>query len=138
MSLKNIHWGKALLGLLLCYVIMVAAAFGWVAVYSHAINPGQPLAHYQAYANVASPWAALSAGVPAFFLVAWWLARKTRENPRGTVGAMFVIYVVLESAVVLSVPNSNLSLAFMAGNFLLKGLACALGCWFAERQTRAA
>ncbi|MEO7650773.1 MAG: hypothetical protein ABIZ80_09920 [Bryobacteraceae bacterium] len=34
----------------------IAAAFGWVAVYSYLINPGQPMAAYEAQAQVSGPW----------------------------------------------------------------------------------
>ena len=62
-------------------IVMIAAAFAWVAIYSHVLRPGQSLATYQAYAREASPIVSLVVGIPAFFAAGIWL--RKRLGPAG-------------------------------------------------------
>jgi len=48
-------WKKAIGGVVAAEVLLVAAAFLWVALYSHLIAPGQEVSAYRQYAQVASP-----------------------------------------------------------------------------------
>jgi hypothetical protein len=36
----KINWGRAFAGALIGEIAQIAAAFGWVAIYSYLINPG--------------------------------------------------------------------------------------------------
>ena len=47
----KIRWGRAFAGALAAEIAQIAAAFVWVAIYSYLINPGQPLATYEAHAQ---------------------------------------------------------------------------------------
>ena len=47
MSLRHIHGVRALSGAVLAEVVLIAAAFGWVAIYSYLINPDQPVSVYE-------------------------------------------------------------------------------------------
>lgn len=75
--MKPIYWGRAVFGTIVAEIAIVAAAFAWVAVYSYLINPGQPMATYEAYAVVASPWVSVIAGIPVFYLVSYFIARTS-------------------------------------------------------------
>lgn len=86
--MKSIRWGIALLA---CYIIMIASAFSWVAIYSHLLQPGLSMEHYHAYAEQTAPWVALIVGIPAFFGAGWWIARKAGANPWGTTTAMVLL-----------------------------------------------
>jgi len=39
----KISWGRAGVGALIAEIGQIAAALGWVAIYSYLINPGQPV-----------------------------------------------------------------------------------------------
>src|SRR5258707_1032464 len=60
----KINWGRACAGALIAEITQIAAAFGWVAIYSYLINPGQPMATYQAHAQASGPWVSILAGAP--------------------------------------------------------------------------
>jgi hypothetical protein len=47
----KINWGRAFAGALIAEITQIVAAFVWVAVYSYLINPGQPMATYEAHAQ---------------------------------------------------------------------------------------
>lgn len=50
-------------------VVLVAASFAWVAVYSHVLRPGEEFAVYQAHAKVSAPWVAILGGIPLFYWI---------------------------------------------------------------------
>ena len=72
----KISWGRACAGALIAEIAQIAAAFGWVAIYSYLINPGQPMATYEAHAQVSGPWVSLLAGAPIFYAASRWIARS--------------------------------------------------------------
>lgn len=55
MRMNDIRWGAALGGMLVAEVVLVAAAFGWVAIYSLLLHRGESPAFYEQYAMRASP-----------------------------------------------------------------------------------
>jgi hypothetical protein len=114
--------------MLLAEVVQVAAAFAWVAIYSYLVHPGEAPAYYQRYAEVASPWVSLLAGVPIFYLICRWIGSRAPARAWPTAMALFGFFVVLELALVFSagVPSSRIA-RFMAASFLLKFVACHLG-----------
>ncbi|MBL8520486.1 MAG: hypothetical protein JNK75_07410 [Betaproteobacteria bacterium] len=137
MTLKSVRWGLAVLALLLCYLITVACAFGWVAIYGHLIHPGQPDAHYHAYAQLSTPWVALITGIPVFFGAGWWIARKATENPTGTALAMVLLYLAVDFAFLAGAPAGSLPVALMAANLVCKVAAVFAGCAWARRARAA-
>ena len=58
----TIHWVRACAGALIAEITQIAAAFGCVAIYSYLINPGQPMATYEAHAQTSGPWVSILAG----------------------------------------------------------------------------
>ena len=105
-------------------VTQIAAAFGWVAIYSYFINPGQPLATYQAHAQASGPWVSIIAAAPIFYAASRWIARS---QPSAL--ALFAIFFVIESALLVGMMESWTGAPFVliGLSYLTKLGACALG-----------
>jgi hypothetical protein len=115
----QIAWGRAC-----AEVAQIAAAFGWVAIYSHLIKPGQPLAAYQAHAQTSGPWVSVIAGAPIFYAASRWIARS-----RPSALALFGIFLVIDVGLLVSMTKSWTSIPFiLVGlSYVTKLCACALG-----------
>ena len=120
----KIQWGRAFGGFLVAEIAQIAAAFGWVAVYSHVINPGQPFAAYQAHAQASGPWVSILAGAPIFYAASRWIARS-----QATALALFVIFLVIDGGLMLSMTDTwtGGAVALIGLSYLTKAVACALG-----------
>ena len=120
----NVSWGRAGGGALAAEIAQIAAAFGWVAIYSYAIHPGQPLAVYEAHAQASGPWVSIVAGAPIFYAASRWIARS-----RPTALALFAIFLLLDSALLVGMTeNWTAATAALSGtSYLTKLVACALG-----------
>jgi hypothetical protein len=122
---SNIRWASAVAAVLLAEVVLVGCAFGWVAVYSHAIAPGQPVQAYQAYAQQASPWVSILVGMPLFYAIArWWL------RSAGTALVAGLLYLLLDTALLLAAASGGgaaLPWALVGLSYGSKLLAGALG-----------
>lgn len=104
MKLTSIRWVRAIAGTVMAEVAVIAAAFGVVAFYSHAINPGQPVSAYQAWAAQAAPWASVIAGIPVFYALGRWWARGL-----ATALAIFALYLVIDGAILAATGLNGLS-----------------------------
>ena len=120
----KIAWGRACAAALIAEITQIAAAFGWVAVYSYVVNPGQPMATYQAHAQASGPWVSLLAGAPIFYAASRWIARS-----RPTALALFSIFLVVDGALLVGMTESwtDAPLALIGLSYLTKLCACALG-----------
>jgi hypothetical protein len=120
----KIRWGRAFGGALIAQVAQIVAAFGWVAVYSHLINPGQPFPTYQAHAQASGPWVSILAGAPIFYAASRWIARSLP-----TALALFAIFAVIDGALLVSMTESwsGLPVVLIGISYLTKLFACALG-----------
>ena len=120
----TIHWGRAAAGALIAEIAQIAAAFGWVAIYSYLINPGQPMATYEAHAQASGPWVSILAGAPIFYAASRWIARL-----RPTALALFAIFFVIDGALLVGMTESwTGALSAVVGvSYLTKLGACALG-----------
>ena len=127
MTLKNIRWGAALGGALAAESVLIAAAFAWVAIYSHFLHPGESLAFYQQYAQMASLWVSLFAGIPVFYLACRWIGSRTPTRAWPTAITIFGIYFLMDAPFVLLVDNPALTHWFAAINYPAKFLACYFG-----------
>ncbi|MBL8096402.1 MAG: hypothetical protein JNL73_19645 [Anaerolineales bacterium] len=96
MSLRHIHWVRAIGGAIVAEVLLIASAFVWVAIYSYLINPNQPLAVYEQHALDSGPWVSILVGIPLFYAVARWIARN-----RPTALSLCVIVLVFDASVLL-------------------------------------
>jgi hypothetical protein len=120
----KINWGRALGGALIAQIAQIAAAFGWVAIYSYVINPGQPFATYQAHAQASGPWVSILAGAPIFYAASRWIARS-----RPTALALFAIFLVIDAAMLVGMVENWTEVPFVLFglSYLTKLVACALG-----------
>ena len=120
----KISWGRACAGALIAEIVQIAAAFGWVAIYSYLINPGQPIATYQAHAQASGTWVSLIAGAPIFYAASRLIARS-----RPTALALFGIFFLIDGGLLVGMVESWTDFPFvLVGlSFLTKLCACALG-----------
>jgi hypothetical protein len=130
MDLSRIRWLFALLGAVLVEVVLIAAAIAWVTIYSYLIRPGLTLADYQAYAEQASPWVSVIAGLPVFFLAGRWVGGRTAASALPTAIAMFGIYL-LGDLTILLLAKPPVGIWMIGG---LGYLAKLLGCWLGARS----
>lgn len=120
----HIGWGRAVAGALIAEVGQIAAAFGWVAIYSYLINPGQPVAAYEAYAQVSGPWVSILAGAPIFYAASRWIARS-RTNAL----ALFGIFFVIDGGLLVGMTQSwaDFPFALTGLSYFTKLAACVFG-----------
>ena len=120
----KISWGRACGGALIAEITQIAASFGWVAIYSYIINPGQPMATYEAHAQASGPWVSILAGAPIFYAASRWIAKS-----RPTAIALFSIFVVIDGALLIAMTErwTGAALLLIGLSFLTKLGACALG-----------
>jgi hypothetical protein len=124
MGPSNIAWKKVFGGIAAAEVVLVAAAFLWVAVYSHLIAPGQEMNAYRQYAQVASPWVSVIVGVPVFFLLGRWL--KSRRAAMLLFGLFLALDMVLIAVIPAPTPGP-LPLALFAASYATKLAALLAG-----------
>jgi len=120
----KIKWGRASGGALIAEIAQIAAAFGWVAIYSYVIDPGQPFATYQAHAQASGPWVSILAGAPIFYAASRWIARS---QPTGL--ALFAVFFVIDGTLLVGMMESwaGAPFALIGLSYLTKLFACALG-----------
>jgi hypothetical protein len=120
----KINWGRATAGALIAEIGQIGAAFVWVAIYSYFINPGQPLATYEAHAQVSGPWVSILAGAPIFYAASRWIARS-----QPTALALFGIFALIDGALLVGMTESwtAILLVVVGLSYLTKLGACALG-----------
>lgn len=120
----KIAWRRACAGALIAEVSQIAAAFGWVAIYSYLINPGQPVETYQAHAQASGPWVSVVAGAPIFYAASRWIARSRR-----TALALFAVFLAIDGGLLVAMIDSwtGVPLAPIGLSYLTKLGACALG-----------
>src|SRR5262245_63285042 len=97
----KIHWGRACAGALIAEITQIAAAFGWVAIYSYLINPGQPMATYEAHAQASGPWVSILAGMAIFYAASRWIAKSVP-----TAIALFGIFLTIDVALLVGMTES--------------------------------
>ncbi|MBS1826390.1 MAG: hypothetical protein JST93_13800 [Acidobacteria bacterium] len=115
--------GRVVLAVLAAEAIMIAATIAWVAFYSYVIDTGHPAAYYEAYAQRAGPYVALTLGLPAFYLV----CRKISGRGVAKAMAVFVVYCALEIPMLAVSDLSQLPGWLLPANFATKLLGCYLG-----------
>ena len=120
----KVSWVRACAGALIAEVAQIVAAFGWVTIYSYLINPGQPLAAYQAHAQASGPWVSIVAGAPIFYAASRWIARS-----RPTALALFGIFFVIDGAILVGMTErwTAVSFVLIGLSYVTKLGACVLG-----------
>jgi len=77
---SKVRIGAGLLGLFGVLFILYGLAYGWVAVYAYAIEPGHEAAFYEAYAQISSPIIGVLASGPACYLAARFIRRHVGDR----------------------------------------------------------
>ena len=127
MNFRSARWGAALAGVFIAEIIMITAAFTWVAIYSHLIHPGEAPSFYQQYAALASPWVSLVVGVPTFYLICRRIGRKAPASSLTTAMLFFGIYLAIDLSLFLVAGTGALSALFVVLNYSFKFGACYRG-----------
>lgn len=104
---SRIRWRWAIPSFFVLELLMFAAAFGWVAIYSVAVRPGEDAAHYEAYAQWASPIVSLVAGTPLFLFAGRWFYRKLHADAVRTVLVIVAIYAGIDLLLLASWPETT-------------------------------
>jgi hypothetical protein len=120
-------WPRVLAATLLAQVVLVSCAIAWVAIYSHGIAPGQPMAAYHAHAQASGPWVSLLGGVPVFYLLGAWLARHRPAAARASAIALAVCYVSLDLVLLLALAPGRIPWLMVVLNGTAKAAAAWLG-----------
>ncbi|HEU4767159.1 MAG TPA: hypothetical protein VFS77_07280 [Pyrinomonadaceae bacterium] len=93
---------------ILVLAINVAVSILYVTFYSYTINRGQDPQFYQEYAQTASPYSSIIAGVPLMFLICWRVAGWW--EPDFAVKAallIWLVYAVIDVLVLAAVGMST-------------------------------
>jgi hypothetical protein len=127
----NPNWPRVLAATLLAQIVLVAGAIAWVAMYSHLLAPGQPMAAYHAHAQASGPWVSLLLGTPLFYLLGAWLARHRPCAARASALALAGCYLAIDLALLLALAPGGIPWLMVAVNYAAKAAAA----WFgATRQ----
>jgi hypothetical protein len=124
LNIKKIRWGAALGGAVAAEVGQVVAAFAWVAIYSHVLNPGQPMSVYESHAQASGPWVSIIAGFPIFYLASRWIAKSV---PAAL--ALYAIFLLMDVSLMVMMAGQSTGLPFglIGLSYSTKLLACYLG-----------
>jgi hypothetical protein len=95
-NIRNIRWAAAIGGALLAEITQIIASVLWVAIYSYALNPGQPITVYEQNAQASAPWVSIIAGFPIFYAASRWIARSLP-----TALALFGVFLALDIFLIL-------------------------------------
>ncbi len=122
MKLNLVRWRAAVIGAIIAEAVLIGSAFGWVAIYSYAINPGQPLAVYEQHALASGPWVSITMGVPIFYAAGRWIAKTVP-----TALALCGIVLVFDASVLALNGLAGLPIALVAVSYATKLIASRLG-----------
>lgn len=130
MTAKRPAFARAALGAVVAEFGQIFAAFVWVALYSHVIAPGQPMAAYEAHAQLSGPWVSIFAGGAIFYAASRWIA-----HDRLTALVLFGLYLLIDLAIlaVLYDPGIEYPVGLFAVSFVSKAALCYLGGLHAEK-----
>lgn len=124
---SNPSWPRVLSATLLAQVVLIGCAIAWVAVYSHVIAPGQPVAAYHAHAQASGPWVSLLAGLPLFYLLGAGLARHRPAAARASALALAACYLALDLVLLLALAPGRIPWLMVAVNYAAKTVAAWYG-----------
>ena len=128
--MQPVDFAKAFGLAILLMVINVAAAFGVVAVYSYAVDPGHDAAYYDAAALSIAPWSSVAGGIVLFFIACFLAARRRPErNAFGFALASAASYIGIDAAVLLAAGAFQALGMVVPVSFGTKLAAALAGAW---------
>jgi hypothetical protein len=88
------------------------------------LNPDQPMAVYEEYAQASGPWVSILAGFPIFYAASRWIARSTPNAM-----ALFLIFLLIDLPLfaVAGVVMTPELIALAGASYATKLFACLLG-----------
>jgi hypothetical protein len=117
----------------------VAISFFMVWVYSTFIDPGHPLAYYEAFAESAAPIGSVVAGIPLMLLAGYLLGRgRPRRAALLAAGAAALVYIVLDLAILIGAHAAGSVWLWAALSQVTKLAAALAGAALATRASVAA
>ena len=131
-------WLRIIGWALLIHIILIALSFIEVFIYSAFINPGHDQAFYNAHAMQSAPYVAIIAGIPVFFFVARWFARKWPDKKISIALGLSMAYIVIDLLVLIpyGVDFGSHALVFFL-SFGTKLLAAFAGVYLAGSSSLA-
>lgn len=124
-----------LIGLaILAMITLIIVSILEVAIYSYLINPGHPVGVYEAHAQSTAPFISGIFGFIIFFLVARYWTKKNFPDVLGLVLLFPLIYVLLDSIILVVAGTSNWSEIILI--FILANGAKFLGSFLGYKLSR--
>jgi hypothetical protein len=106
----------------------VAISVGVVWVYSTFIEPGRPVADYEAFAMTAAPVSSIVAGVPLMVLAGFFLARGRSDRAAlSAAGAVALLYIAVDAALMKAAGAGSEMWALEAASYSTKLLSALAG-----------
>ena len=133
MQFNQVRWRLAIAGILGAEASLIAMAFGWVAIYSYFVNPGQQFAVYDRFAQATVPYIGLLLSVPVFFFTCRWIGLRAPSSAGGTTLAVFGLYCLIDIPLTLTSSSPIVTPWFMAIDLSLKLLTCLGGAMTARK-----
>src|SRR5437588_59855 len=99
MRLSDMRWGKVCGLAVAAEVALIGATVIYMVIYG-MFNPGHPEEFYQQHVRAAGPIISIVVGIPLFFLLARWLARRAPKGAgQQTAIALWVVWALLDTAI---------------------------------------
>ena len=103
------------------------SAFGWVAIYSYLIHPGEAPSYYENYAQFASPVISVVLGIPYWFFACRWVGQKAGTRAVAMCVWAWVILFLIDFPLNFLAEQSAYSWMMVAISLSTKLLAAYLG-----------
>jgi hypothetical protein len=120
---------RAALGAVAVLALLLASDYAFVALYSHVMQPGLELAHYQEFAQLTAPPFATVLGLFVSYLVASWVIGGA-ANPWPRALLLVAACATLDAALVaaMGLANELLAVPSLLGE-LAKLVGAGLAAW---------
>ena len=139
--MKPLDYLKAIGVAVASLAFTIIASFPMVAFYAFFIEPGHPQEFYTEAAQWIAPWSSYILGPIAFFVLNYWLAKRSPErNAIAFAAASIVAYLVIDLSIVPAMGGDIFAfLTFSMGFwFSIKVLGALSGAHLGQRRAQAA
>lgn len=117
----------------------IAISFGVVWAYSIFVEPGRPVAHYEAFAMRAAPVSSIVAGIPLMLLAGLFLARgHSTQAALMAAAAMAFFYIVVDAALMVAAGAGGEVFTWEAISYSTKLLSALAGARLQASQSKPA
>jgi len=123
----RIPWGWVIGTAIGVEVALVISAFGWVAIYSYLIHPGELADYYENYAQSASPAVSIVLGIPYWFFACRWVGQKAGTRAVSMCVWTWFITFLIDFPLIFLAEQKAYYLLILAISHSTKVLAAYLG-----------